>query len=263
MKSNVEKTKANAAPPSLTAFQSAYGKHLRNPSPPSRPDQIPARASEIYETLFFNNICGFINNCFPVAKSLYSEDVWQGFCRAFFIEWRCHTPYFSKIPQEFVSYIQSGKHALTLPPWFGELIEYEWLELDVDTCNATPFNRAPQQSPRSGYAPKDAILYSNPTLRNCAFAWPVHRISADALPEQPEATFLAIYRNSEHRVQFMEMNAVTAALLEIIEQGPCTALHALERLAEAINHPDPAQMINFGQSLIDDFTQRGILASTV
>ncbi|HEY7773084.1 MAG TPA: putative DNA-binding domain-containing protein [Marinagarivorans sp.] len=258
------KTQKHTAPKNLADFQAAYGKHLRNPSALSRPERIPVRASEIYEDLFFNNICGFINNCFPVAKSLYSDDTWQLFCRRFFVEWRCHTPYFSKIPREFVDYIQSGNHTLDLPPWFGELIEYEWLELDVDICNATPLNGA-NKAPPPSHTPsqREPILYANPTLRNCAFEWPVHRISADYQPEHPEATFLAIYRNSEHRVQFMAMNAVTAALLQVIEQGPCTTLDALERLAAAINHPDPAQIINFGQSLIDDFIQRGILASTV
>lgn len=254
-----------SAPENLANFQAAYGKHLRNPSAVSRPARVPARASEIYEELFFNNICSFINNCFPVAKSLYSDDIWQSFCRTFFVEWRCHTPYFSKIPREFVDYIQSDTHTLNIPPWFGELIEYEWLELDVDVSNTTPLNGtskaiASPDSPSESHGA--GILYANPTLRNCAFEWPVHRISADYQPDQPQATFLAIYRDSEHHVKFMEMNALTAGLLEIIEQAPCTPLDALKQLAKAISHPEPEQIISFGQGLIDDFVERGILAST-
>lgn len=241
------------APAGLKAFQSAYGKHLRKPAPTSRPQGVPARASEIYEELFFNNICGFINNCFPVAKSLFSEDTWLLFCRTFFIDWRCHTPYFSETPKEFVNYIKGGKHTLDLPPWFAELIEYEWLELDVDISNATALNIL-----KTG----DGKLYANPTLRNCAFEWPVHQISTDNIPAAPQATFLALYRNAEHNVQFMVMNAMTAALLEIIGQAPCYAHEALEQLAVTINHPNPQQIVTFGQPIIDDFLARGILAST-
>ena len=240
-------------PAALNDFQRAYGKHLRRPTPTSRPAGIPARASEIYEELFFNNICGFINNCFPVAKSLFPEDTWLHICRTFFIDWRCHTPYFSEIPKEFVNYIKSDSHTLELPPWFAELIEYEWLELDVDICNATALN---------SHTNGDGKLYANPTLRNCAFKWPVHQISKNNIPSEPEATFLAIYRDAEHRVQFMAMNAITAALLEIIEQAPCSAQQALEQLAVAINHPQPQQIVNFGQSIIQDFLQRGMLAAT-
>ncbi len=247
------------APKGLVDFQSSYGKYLRQPNASQKPKNIPARASKIYEELFFNNICGFISNCFPVAKSLFTADQWLSFSRAFFNDWRCHTPYFSEIPKEFVNYIKQGKHTLRLPPWFCELIEYEWLELEVDICNAVPL-KAPTAQAKSQSA-QSSTLYVNPTLRNRTFEWPVHTISPDCIPDTPETTFLAIYRDQTHRVQFMAMNAMTCALLEIITKQPSTAKHALLQLAEAINHPDPAQIVAFGNPIIDDFLQRGMLIS--
>ncbi|WP_394203242.1 HvfC family RiPP maturation protein [Marinagarivorans algicola] len=247
------------APKGLVDFQASYGTYLRQPNARQKPKNIPARASRIYEELFFNNICGFISNCFPVAKSLFPADQWLAFSRAFFTEWRCRTPYFSEIPKEFVSYIKQGDHTLCLPPWFCELIEYEWLELEVDICNAVPLKQP--TAPAKSSSNQDNILYANPTLRNHTFEWPVHTISPDCIPETPETTFLAIYRDPSHRVQFMAMNAMTCALLEIITKHSSTAEHALLCLAETIHHPDPAQIVAFGTPIIDDFLHRGMLVS--
>jgi hypothetical protein len=61
------------APDTLRDFQITYGKYLRSPATQKRPDGIPERRSEIYESLLFNNISGFINNCFPVAPDFLSE----------------------------------------------------------------------------------------------------------------------------------------------------------------------------------------------
>lgn len=244
------------APKSLAHFQTQYGQYLRSPKTHARPNNIPARASQVYEDLFFNNICGFINSCFPVAKTLFTQEQWTEISRAFFNDWRCHTPYFSEISKEFVQYIQTYEHNLILPPWFAELIEYEWLELDVDTNNAVAL-RAQPPTIKAGNKP----LYANPSLRNKSFEWPVHRIGKSFIPEAPEATFLAIYRDTHHRVQFMAMNAMTSALLDIFVTQPCTAQDALEQLAAAINHPNTEQIIAFGLPIIEDFMQRNMLVS--
>lgn len=252
------------APKSLVDFQVSYGQYLRQPSTIKRPKNIPARASKIYEELFFNNICGFINNCFPVAKSLFTNDEWLTLSRSFFCDWRCHTPYFSEIPKEFVHYIQQGQHPLNNYLWLCELVEYEWLELEVDISNAVPLARhlLHNKATTPETIDTNTQLYANPTLRNRSFEWPVHRICPEFIPVTPEATFLAVYRDKNHRVQFMAMNAITYALLEIIISKPCSAQNALEQLAQAINHPEPAQILAFGQPIIEDFLQRGMLVST-
>ena len=54
-----------------------------------------------------------------------------------------------------------------------------------------------------------------------AYNYPVHRISVDYLPdarsEQP--TYLALYRRSDDKVRFLELNAVTAALLDAVTEN--------------------------------------------
>ena len=266
------------APAGLASFQREYGQHLRNPQPHNKVLQaIPKRRSQVYEELFFNNICGFINNCFPVAKSLFSDDRWLQYCREFFTQWRCETPYFSEIPSEFVAYMAQAHIAEHNPAWLPELLHYEWIELEVDISIATPLNTSSKTSSNPPGNPlsnplsnplrdtaqsaltDQARVFTTPTLRNLAFSWPVHRISEDHIPAEPEATFLAVYRNSEDSVEFMEINAMTAALLEIIAAEPMTAEQALTQLAIAINHPAPEQLVQFGESIVNDFIDREIL----
>ena len=59
------------SPAKLRAFQSAFAGHLRSPVKAGRPSGVPARPAKIYRELVFNNITGFIDACFPVAKSLF------------------------------------------------------------------------------------------------------------------------------------------------------------------------------------------------
>ena len=51
-----------------------------------------------------------------------------------------------------------------------------------------------------------------------AYRFPVHRISTDFIPDSPgeQPTYLVIYRKADDRLGFMELNPVTARLLELI-----------------------------------------------
>ena len=96
-----------------------------------------------------------------------------------------------------------------------ELLDYEWIELAVDTDSLEPI------------ADNGRRLRVNPTLRNLHFSWAVHRISRDYRPRKPVSTHLLVYRDMGATVRFMEVNAVTAALITVISEGPKTAEDAI------------------------------------
>lgn len=250
---------ANSAPKSLVEFQQNYGKRVRNPETQPLVDGVAPRRSEVYESLFFNNICGYISNCFPVTKSIIGEDMWQVLCREYFTEWRSHTPYFSQIPKTFIDYIayklSIDSNYQQLPPWFLELIEYEWLELEVDTCNAVSLASA--KTSQQDFA-ANVPLTTAPTVRLKQFQWPVHTISPSQLPESESPSFLVLYRNSEHKVEFMALNAMTFALLEIINQANCSAKEAINELATLTSN-DPQQFEAFALPLVAEFVENGLL----
>ena len=232
----------------LRSFQLEYGKYLRDPENSVLPEGIPARRSEIYEGLLFNNVSGFINNCFPVARSLYEEAQWTKLSRSFFRDWRCTSPLFSQIPYEFVKYVSAHEDSLILAPWIPELLHYEWIELEVDTEDTGEFIEL-----------AEGEVAANPSLKVLAYQWPVHKISDDFKPDEPEQTCLAIYRNSEFKVRFVELNATTFLLLQFIQQAPGQLSAILEQFAQQIKHPDPQAIITFGAQLVDDFIGQEIL----
>jgi hypothetical protein len=235
------------APESLRQFQITYGRYLRAPAEQILPEGIPERRSEVYEGLLFNNICGFLDRCFPVTQSIVGAEKWRVWCRQFFKEWRSETPLFSQIPFEFVRYMSEMLITDSLPDWMPELLHYEWVELEVDVDNAE----------RS--ASSLARYYVNPNARLLAYNWPVHRIRKDFQPTEPEASFLVVYRDSNFSVMFSEINATTYALLSLIQEGYEQLPELFSVLAETIGHPDAEALMQFGVPLLEDLKRQEII----
>lgn len=248
MNSNAE------APENLRAFQLEFGQYLRAPKQGSRPKGVPKRRSEVYEELLFNNLCGFIDRCYPVAQSLFTQANWQRLNRNFFRDWRCSTPYFSQIPFEFLNYVAQGETGVHIPAWMPELMHYEWMELDVDTeeqdCDAQPEGI---DNPNT--------LFVNRALRNLAYEWPVHRISSSYRPRKKQLTYLLVYRKKDFSVNFLEINAVTAILIQRLIEQPQAGLKVLNRLAEEMQHAQADALVLHGQALLQDLIQKEILFS--
>lgn len=240
------------APDSLVAFQLAFGKHVRNSLQNPCPPDIAPRRARIYQELLFNNVCGFLNTCFPVSKSVIDADLWTALARKFFTQWRCHTPYFSQIPQEFVTFVATLALPDELPVWLPELLHYEWVELEVELHMDTP-------TPLPHEPTGKAHLSVNPTLRNLVYQWPVHRISRQFLPTSTETTCLLVYRDQDFRVQFMVINPLTSRMITLAESHCRTTDSLLDALLTEIQHPQPDQIRLFGSAQIEEFIQLGIL----
>ena len=72
-----------------------------------------------------------------------------------------------------------------------------------------------------------------------AYDYPVHRIGPDFLPKRPDAqpTHLIVWRNRRDEVRFMEANAVTARLMELMKPRRATGRRLLSRIARELKHP--------------------------
>ncbi|MCR6653505.1 MAG: putative DNA-binding domain-containing protein [Cellvibrionaceae bacterium] len=242
-------TKDITSPPSqLLNFQEHYSHHLRAPAEVALDEHIPPRRSRVYKELLFNNLCGFLDRCFPVTRSLLDESSWRQLNRAFYRDWRCQTPYFSRIPWEFVQYV-SSKPNPDAGDWFGELLDYEWRELEAEIHKSTvvhtpyPINEG-------------AVLQVNPTLQNLQYQWPVHQISNSFIPAEPTPTFLLVYRRFDHQVQFMEINALTSVLLQILQQKPATTDALFESLAELMEGNNQQALRDSGKPLLQDLVEK-------
>lgn len=234
-------------------FQRDFGRHLRDPHHAPRPAGLPARRVAAYNELLFNNICGFLDACFPVCLELLGESRWRRLNRTFYRDWPLHTPWFREIPREFVRYLADAKIATARPRWLAELAHYEWAELAVDIMDAP----LPEHDPTGDLMSGQPVL--NPARLDLSYAWPVHRIGTDYRPRWPQATQLVVYRDADLAVQFTEINPVTAHLLALLAPGQLTGDAALTQIVTALQHPDPAQVLAFGRDLLKDLHRQGII----
>ena len=78
----------------------------------------------------------------------------------------------------------------------------------------------------TGIDPDGDLIAGRPVLSPLAWVlaydYPVHQISPANQPHEPagQSTFLVVYRNRDDQVGFMEINAVTARLLECCRTMP-------------------------------------------
>ncbi|MBS1143292.1 MAG: hypothetical protein H6R14_698 [Proteobacteria bacterium] len=239
--------------PDFQTFQRAFGRHVRDPHRAPRPAGVPARRMAVYNELLFNNICGFLDSCFPVCRATLGESLWRRLNRGFYRDWPSHTPWFREIPREFVRYLSEAAITQPLPAWLPELAHYEWVELAVDIMDAP----APAHDPNGDLLIAHPVL--NPTLMNLSYAWPVQRIGPDYRPRKPLATQLLVYRDAQDEIRFVASTPVTARLLAILADGALSGRAACLRIAQELQHPAPETLVIQGHAMLDQLREQGII----
>ena len=242
--------------PDFQDFQRAFGRHLRDPRRNPRPTGVPARRMAVYNELLFNNICGFLDSCFPVSRATLGEKKWRQLNRSFYRDWPSHTPWFREIPREFVRYLSESTIKQPLPVWLAELAHYEWVELAVDIMDCP----IPNHDSESNLLIGQPIL--NPTLMNLSYQWPVHKIGPDYRPRKPQPTCLLVYRDAQDKVQFVASNPVTARLLELLKNTTFTGCAACLEIARELQHPTPEALVSHGLTMLEQLRQQGIILGT-
>lgn len=239
--------------PGFQSFQREFGRHLRDPRHVRRPAGTPQRRVAVYAELVFNNLCGFLDSCFPVCREILGEARWRRLCRTFQRDWPMHTPWFREIPREFVCYVSEADISQPLPRWFSELAHYEWAELAVDILDVA--------RPEAEFAGNllDGIVVLNPALMNLAYDWPVQLIGPAFRPRKQQRTHMVVYRDADDAVRFSEVTPPTARLIDLFATEPLTGRQAILRLADEIGHPNPQQLLAFGIGQLDALRQQGII----
>lgn len=98
------------------------------------PQNFAANRMQVYRDLLFNNVCSFINLVFPVARAMLPQQQWQQLLADFFQKSQCQSPLYNDISLQFREYLSEQQHPILKQyPWLAELLQYEWLELYLDT----------------------------------------------------------------------------------------------------------------------------------
>ncbi|MCW8196663.1 DUF2063 domain-containing protein [Proteobacteria bacterium 005FR1] len=238
---------------SFQKTQFTFAAHLRDPEASPAPEGMEDRRLGIYRDLIYNNIEGFISSGFPVLREITADERWHEMVRDFVRRHRCETPYFLKISEEFLAYLQNERDRREDPPFLLELAHYEWVELALDVADES-------------FPAERRALPSHPTVSplawNLSYRWPVHRIGPDYQPLIPpdDPTFLVVYRNRQEQVRFLESNAATSRLLVLLSQSQgLSGEQALRQLALEMQTPDPESILVFGRDLIAKLVALDIL----
>ncbi|MDZ7802926.1 DNA-binding domain-containing protein [Thiohalophilus sp.] len=246
----------------MTDFQQQqyrFAAHIRDPQASPAPADVEDRRMAIYRELFYNNVEGFMADSFPVLRQLLNDEKWHRLIRHYFASHRATTPLFPEMPREFLHYLEHERTAeADDPPFMFELAHYEWVELALSLSDQEPdWPRIDTQGD---------LLKGRPQLSPLAwplsYHYPVHLIGPDFRPDQPseQPTWLLVYRDARDEITFMELNPVTARLLQLIDNSEhATGEAMLEQIAAELNHPDPAVVIEGGQQILNDLHQRGVI----
>jgi hypothetical protein len=243
--------------------QFAFAAHIRDPQGEPAPEGIEDRRMAIYRGLFFNNLKSLLSNMFPVLKKLHSPDHWSSIIRQFMQQHRATTPYFLQLPQEFLEFLQNEYKAQDADfPFLLELAHYEYIELALSISEA---------SNDLEDVDVDADLLDNIPVKSelawaFAYQYPVHRISIDFKPEMPGdiPTYLAVYRSRDDKVGFLELNPMTAGLLDAIANNTENLIgrSLLKELAQQANYPDVDAFIAHGATALQEMRQLEILTGS-
>lgn len=245
----------------LFAIQKQMADAVRFPSQPA-PLGIQQERLEVYRELVLNNVSNFVQSAFPVLRQICGDDVFDTKIRQFFQQSQLDSPYFVEIPEAFMYWLQDNAH--DLPPFALELAHYEWLELEL-------FRRDVEQQSngQSLIWSADFVLSDNEhraiavtsLLEVAAYQFPVHQLSEQYQPASPpeQPTFLAVYRGADDQVHFMQLDALSAATIQLLQSSAMTfhqLIAAIAKLVPGLNR----ETINAGIiDLIEKLNSHGLV----
>ena len=250
---------ARAEQPDFKQVQYRFTAHVRNPQKHARPADIEARRMNIYNELLYNNVEGFMASSFPVLRAISDDDTWHALIRDYFEQHKATTPLFQEMPREFLKYLEHERTPHDSDyPFMLELAHYEWVELALGI--------AEQEIDTHGIDTDGDLLEGVPVLSPLAwvltYQYPVHKICQAYLPGEPPAqpTALVVYRGRDDEVHFLELNPVTAHLLQLIQSGARqTSRQMLSDIAAQLQHPNPDVVMQGGLQILHDLKTRDVI----
>ena len=249
--------------PGFQEKQYAFAAHIRDPKNVPAPEGIEDRRMAIYRELFFNNLKSLLANTYPVLRNLHNDDKWHHLILRFMQRHRAQTPYFLELPAEFLDFLQNEyEPEVDDYPFLVELAHYEYIELALSISE--------ESNNLDGVDPDGDLLKNMPVKSVLTWAYtyryPVHRIASDFLPEHPEdqPVYLAVYRGADDSVGFLELNPLSASLLNAIEENEAgmSGEALLRELAASINYLNVDAFIQHGAAAMEEMRSLEILTGT-
>jgi len=239
--------------------QQQFAAYIRDPDNQPMPKDVTAQRMTAYRQLFYNNVAGILANAYPVLRKIYDDNNWHRLIQTYFKNHHARTPLFPQIPQEFLRYLEQDYQLTNDDPAFlYELAHYEWVETavnidqrEIDLTNINSKGDLLTQRPEI-----------NPIMWQMAYQFPVHKISPDFQPTTPPETptYIAVFRNLQDNVNFVQLNPLSAHLLQkltVNEQHIGQAV--LENIATEMQHISSQKIIEAGLHMMQTWLEHDIL----
>lgn len=243
--------------PPFQKLQYAFAAHIRDDHNPA-PTGIEPHRMAIYRELFYNNVQSLLANTYPVLHQILPTEQWHRLVRDYFAQHQATTPLFPQMPQEFLHYLENEREIQPEdPPFLYELAHYEWVELalfiDNREIDLTDIDR--QGDLLQGYP----VL--SPLAWTFVYQFPVHQVGTNYQPQEPptEPTYLLIYRGKDDKVGFIQLNRVSAYLLQALCDTSHTGQQILTEMATLLNHPNLHKVIQGGLEILQEWLKRDIV----
>ncbi|MGR8930469.1 MAG: HvfC family RiPP maturation protein [Gammaproteobacteria bacterium] len=236
--------------------QRAFVQYLRQPVTTPLPDGFVPERLSIYVKLLYNKFDECLSACFPIIRSLTTAGDWRALLLDFIAEYRCTTPYYRRIPAEFVHYLQHERLNPNDKPFIAELAHYEWLELELSTIEAEPITHkalTPAQL-------LDGCPVFVPVRMLLHYYWPVQTIGADNQPAAPadQPYYILAFRDINDDVRFIALNPITAQLVSLLQSG-LSGRQALDRLGASLDRTALHPFGQFGLDTIAELHRQGAI----
>ncbi|MEE8264386.1 MAG: putative DNA-binding domain-containing protein [Gammaproteobacteria bacterium] len=252
------KLSQKSKPKTFIDLQYAFTRYIRDPENQPAPAGVDAQGIEIYRDLVYRNTENMLGNLFPMLRKITLDDRWESMVRGFFRQHQSHNPLFTNLPQEFLRYLQDERDVDDDPSFITELAHYERVDyaISIDV----------REIEYEGIDPEGDLLKGIPVLSPLAWSlsyrYPVHTISPKNQPSQPpsDPTYIIVYRDRKYKVGFIELNPVSARLVELIkDDNNVTGGKLLETIADELKHPDPEVVVKGGLEIMETMRKKNVL----
>lgn len=245
---------------STLAFQTqqrAFLNYLRNSSDASPLQGFDADRLKVYAELLYNKFDESLTACFPVINRILGDIAWRALVLEFIDNHTCRTPYYRRIPDEFVQYLRQIRPEDPELPFLADLAHFEWVELQLSIAEAIDLPHhilTAEQLLR-------AVPVFAPVMQLQTYQWPVEDIGPNYLPtEVPEdITYILGFRDHHEQVQFVALSTATAHLVQRLHNRGLSSEQALAEMGSHLPDSALSPFMRFGLQTLVELNQRGAI----
>lgn len=217
-------------------LQRSFAHFCRTNIPVELPGITSPERMQTYRNLVFSSVCSALEKAYPIAKAALGNNNWDLLVQEFFTNYPCKSPEFWKMPQGLCEYVQQSPGTLKDFPWLSDLLEFEWIEIEVYMMEDMVVPEATAVGDPMELAP---II--TPEHRLQQFQYPVFRLKPaeledkNTLKSQKGSYFILTFRHPKTlQVRFLELSPLFILALEHVLTHRTTGRDALKKACERL-----------------------------